>query len=108
MAPGSQDQPDLAVGRGNVRLIFGFCVNAYRSARAIHPLMKGNRYHRPVILRLAENRALLRSDTNDFEGAVVDDQRFADWVNKRKQIIRNIRTDNTYIARMFYVVFQIG
>src|ERR1700746_3790249 len=103
MTPGSQDQADLALGRPDMRLIVGFCVNAYGPARTIHPLMTGNRYHRPVIFRLAENRALLPSHTNDFEGSVVDDQRFADRINKRKQIIRNIRTDNANVATWLYI-----
>src|SRR5262245_19434529 len=66
--------------------------------------MKRERDHRPVVSRLAEHRALFGANADDFKGPIVDNYSLADGVDKRKQVIGNIRTNHANISGMVDVI----
>src|SRR2546422_7279368 len=102
----AQRERDFALCRRNVPLVESLGVNRNGSPRAVHFLVERERDHGPIVARLAEDRTLFCSHANHLEWPVIDDQRLSDWIDKREQIVHNIRADDTYIARVIDVILR--
>src|SRR5262245_59285846 len=104
MPPRSENKTDLTFRSRQMPFVDCLRVNRHRPTRPIHFLMEREWNQCPVIARLTKHRSLLYSDAYNFKGAIVDDKGLSKRINKRKQILDNVRADDAHIPRVFDVV----